>query len=185
MRIHEGAILVAGAKHARADAPACRVEEPRGGAGGYEHLAGVEPRLVALGDDRQIGLEGSIARIEPEAAALVVRRTGGEHAHRDVLGAAAFDEPRGDLAESAVAAHRDHTGVGVGSQGISNRPDRLSARQRGEHVAGDAGAREPLHGAIDARRVGSALGRRIADEQVRRVAHGRALKASTNRSVAV
>ena len=64
-------------------------------------------------------------------------------------------------------------------------PDRLSAGQRGEHVAGDAGAGEPAHGAIDAHCVGSALSRRVADQQMRRVAHGRALKASTSRSVAV
>ncbi len=90
--------------------------------------AAVEARLVARDDDLDVALELGLARVEPEALALIVGRAGRAACPASRLGEAAVEEARRDLAERAVAAHRDDAPVGAALAARRSRPRRSCPR---------------------------------------------------------
>ncbi len=119
---------------------------------------------------RFVSSDASVAS-RPKLPPLVVRGAGREHAERDVVLARAVEEPGGDLAERAVAPHGDDDAIAGAGERFGDRGNGLSAGERWEEVAGDAGRGEPGSRAGDALGVASALRRGVRYEEVGRLSH--------------
>ena len=157
------------AEHARRDPPARRVEEPDALAGRVE-LARVEARLARGEDHGDVALE--LADGEAEAPALIVGGPRRNHPERHGVLLRRTEDPRGDLAERPVSAHRDDDVERIRVQRARHGRGRSSVGLgRKELAPGPALAEEREH-ALDPRRVLAALRRRVRDQKVR-AAHGR------------